>query len=104
MKILDDPYSVASICTKLYPYAIAVKNLPFIADDKKLKTVTNVTVELLKQARKESLKVNKKASVSEDRLNTYIEKFKSQKTLDDSIKFMTNIIKKAQDADAKKGN
>ncbi len=103
-EIFENQYSAASMCMKLYAYAVAVRDLPFIDNKTKLDQVTKLIINTLTKARKESLKVDKKASISEKKLVYYIEKFNAQKSLDDTITFLSNIIKKAQDADAKKGN
>ena len=103
-EIFENQYSAASMCMKLYPYALAVKELPFIDDKTKLDRVTKLIINTLTRARNESLKVDKKASISEKKLIYYIEKFNSQKSLDGTISFLSNIINKAQGTDTKKGN
>jgi hypothetical protein len=109
-KILEDPYSVASVCNSFKGYIEGVMLLPdwYATSEAKLdravKTLSgalDIAAEISKTAHEDG-----RSSISLDRLDYYKGKFAEQTSIEDLYNFMHNLVNKSykMDNSDQKGN
>lgn len=98
-KILEDPYSVASVCNSFKNYIEGIMSLPewYATPEAKLnraiKTLSgalDIAAEISKTTHEDG-----RSSISQDKLNYYKSKFAEQASIEDLYNFMHNLVNKS---------
>jgi hypothetical protein len=106
MGILDDKYSVASVCRDFSPYVSGIMAVPdwYVTPEEKLDRANRTVCDAIKKAAKISKEENGRPSIAKAKVELYTKELSEKTSIEDLYKYMQRKIDHASRIDYENEN